>query len=112
MIQEHGGALRSEVIQEHGGALRSDVYSRLSVGRILANEMPLLPLRSVAARFGMKCYPRIAHLGSRVTLRASVRRHRTAPSAEPNGVRGIGRLQDRLVLQAPGGLSFEPAVFH
>ena len=76
-----------QMIQEHGGALRSDVYVRLSVGRTLANEMPLLPLRSVAARFGMKCYPRIAHLGSRVTLRASVRRHRRAPQA--------GRASDR-----------------
>jgi hypothetical protein len=36
-------------------------------------------------------------------LRASVRRHRSAPGAEPNGIRGIGRLQDRLVLLAPGG---------
>jgi hypothetical protein len=29
--------------------------------------------------------------------------NRSAPGAEPNGVRGIGRLQDRLVLLAPGG---------
>jgi hypothetical protein len=39
-----------------------------------------------------------------ISLRASVRHtsptHRSAPGAEPNGVRGIGRLQDRLVLLA------------
>jgi hypothetical protein len=68
---------------------RHKVVRKLS--RILVRRMSPMPLSGISA-----------------VLRASVGRHRSAPGAEPNGVRGIDRLQDRGALLALVGLSIRP----